>query len=200
MRSVATFSSIFLDDECHKTIINTLMLVQAGIMKEDGTVLKREIKGGVIEIGADGTPTGFLSEQAQTYVRQFMDHESLYSVDMALSNLVDIEHRMLSEGYTMYHEGWGNYFLNNNYYKALQQLDRAGKLNFVVGLPYEIESWMDMDEALGRAVEARRSQEIRLRAGDSQMDKTPSGRHSGKRNRADRPALSRRASGHRQLG
>lgn len=152
----------FLDDECHKAITNTLMLVQAGIMKEDGTVLKREIKGGVIEIGADGTPTGFLSEQAQTYVRQFMDHESLYSVDMALSNLVDIEHRMLSEGYTMYHEGWGNYFVNNNYYKALQQLDRAGKLNFVVGLPYEIESWMDMDEALGRAVEARKYASARV--------------------------------------
>ena len=145
----------FLDDECHKAITNTLMLVQAGIMKPDGTVLKREIRGGVIEIGADGTPTGFLSEQAQTYVRQFMDHESLYPVEMALSNLVDIEQRMLSEGYTMYHEGWGNYFVNNNYYKALRQLDQAGKLNFVVGLPYEIESWMDMDEALGRAVAAK---------------------------------------------
>ena len=152
----------FLDDECHKAITNTLMLVQAGIMKEDGTVLKKEIKGGVIEIGADGTPTGFLSEQAQTYVRQFMDHESLYSVDMALANLVDIEHRMLSEGYTMYHEGWGNYFVNNNYYKALQQLDQAGKLNFVVGLPYEIESWMDMDEALGRAVEAKKYASARV--------------------------------------
>lgn len=57
----------FLDDECHKAITNTLMLVHAGIMKEDGTVLKKELRGGVIEIGADGTPTGFLSEQVQTY-------------------------------------------------------------------------------------------------------------------------------------
>ena len=146
----------FLDDECHKAITNTLMLVQAGIMKEDGTVLKRELKGGVIEIGADGTPTGFLSEQAQTYVRQFIDHENLYPLDMALSNLADIEHRMLSEGYTMYHEGWGNYFVNNNYYKALRQMDEAGKLHFVAGLPYEIESWMDMDEALDRAVDAKK--------------------------------------------
>ena len=146
----------FLDDECHKAITNTLMLIHAGIMKEDGTVLKKEIRGGVIEIVADGTPTGFLSEQAQTYVRQFMDHENLYSLDMALSNLVEIEQRMLSEGYTMYHEGWGNYFVNNNYYKALEQMDKAGKLHFVAGLPYEIESWMDMDEALGRAVEAKK--------------------------------------------
>ena len=56
----------------------------------------------------------------------------------------------------MYHGGWGNYFVNTNYYQACQQLDQAGKLNFVVGLPYEIESWMDMDEALGRAVDAKK--------------------------------------------
>ena len=59
----------FLDDECHKALTNTIMLVHAGIMKEDGTVLKKEIRGGEIQIDADGTPTGFLSEQAQTYVR-----------------------------------------------------------------------------------------------------------------------------------
>ncbi|MBQ3726008.1 MAG: amidohydrolase family protein [Selenomonadaceae bacterium] len=146
----------FLDDECHKALTNTAMLVRAGIMKPDGTVLKKEIRGGVIEIGADGTPTGFLSEQAQTYVRQFIDHENLYSLDRALSNLADIEHHLLSEGYTMYHEGWGNYFVNTNYYKAAQQLDKAGKLHFVLGLPYEIESWMDVDEALARAVDAKK--------------------------------------------
>ena len=146
----------FLDDECHKAITNTLMLVHAGIMKEDGTVLKKELRGGVIEIGADGTPTGFLSEQAQTYVRQFIDHENLYSLDMALSNLADIERHILSEGYTMYHEGWGNYFVNTNYYTALQHMDQAGKLHFVAGLPYEIESGMDMDEALARAADAKK--------------------------------------------
>ena len=153
----------FLDDECHKAITNTLMLVHAGIMKEDGTVLKKELRGGVIEIGADGTPTGFLSEQAQTYVRQFIDHENLYSLDMALSNLADIERHILSEGYTMYHEGWGNYFVNTNYYKALQQMDKAGRLHFVAGLPYEIESWMDMDEALARAADAKKFASARVK-------------------------------------
>lgn len=46
--------------------------------------------------------------------------------------------------------------MNNNYYKAAQQLDKAGKLHFVLGLPYEIESWMDVDEALSRAVDAKK--------------------------------------------
>ena len=146
----------FLDDECHKALTNTAMLVKAGIMKPDGTVLKKEIRGGVIEIGTDGTPTGFLSEQAQTYVRQFIDHENLYSLDRAIANLAEIEHHMLSEGYTMYHEGWGNYFVNTNYYQAARQLDKEGKLHFVLGLPYEIESWMDVDEALTRAVDAKK--------------------------------------------
>ena len=155
----AVYSDIpvyFLDDECHKALTNTAMLVKAGIMKPDGTVLKKEIRGGVIEIGADGTPTGFLSEQAQTYVRQFIDHENLYSLDRATANLAEIEQHLLSEGYTMYHEGWGNYFVNTNYYQAAQQLDKEGKLHFVLGLPYEIESWMDVDEALTGAVDAKK--------------------------------------------
>ncbi|MBQ7733877.1 MAG: carboxylesterase family protein, partial [Synergistaceae bacterium] len=146
----------FLDDECHKALTNTLMLVNAGIMKADGTAGRTTIRGGEIQVDSNGIPTGFLSEQAQTYVRSFLDNDNLYTLDMAIANLADIEHHMLSEGYTMYTEGWGNYFVNTNYYKAAQQLDKAGKLHFVLGLPYEIESWMDMDEALARAVEAKK--------------------------------------------
>ena len=144
----------FLDDECHKALTNTLMLVHAGIMSADGTALKTEIRGGEIQTDANGIPTGFLSEQAQTYVRSFLD--DIYTLDMATANLADIERHMLSSGYTMYTEGWGNYFVNTNYYKAAQKLDEAGKLHFVLGLPYEFESWMNVDEALARAVDAKK--------------------------------------------
>ena len=146
----------FLDDECHKALANTILLVKAGIMKEDGTAGKTEIRGGEIQTDANGIPTGFLSEQAQTYVRSFLDNDNLYTLDMAIANLAEIEQHMLSEGYTMYTEGWGNYFVNTNYYKAAQQLDEAGKIHFVLGLPYEIESWMNVDEALARAVNAKK--------------------------------------------
>ena len=146
----------FLDDECHKALVNSVLLVKAGIMKEDGTVLMKEIRGGEIGIGPDGTPNGYLSEQAQTYMRSFLDNDNLYTLDMAIANIAEIEHHMLSEGYTMYHEGWGNYFVNTNYYQAVQQMDKAGKLHFVLGLPYEIESWMNVDEALSRAIDAKK--------------------------------------------
>ena len=145
----------FLDEECHKALANTILLKKAGIIKEDGTAGKTELRGGEIKVDADGMPTGLMSEQAQTYVRSFLDNDNLYTLDRAISNLEEIEQLLLSEGYTMYHEGWGNYFVNTNYYKAAQQLDQAGKLHFVLGLPYEIESWMDKDEALTRAIDAK---------------------------------------------
>ena len=146
----------FADEEAHKGLVNTLALVNAGIIKDDGTVLKREIRGGEIVMGADGKPTGYLKEQAGTYVRSFLDNENLFTVDMASVNMAEIEQSLLSEGYTMYLDGWGNYFYNNNLYKAAQQLDNAGNLHFVLGTTYEIESWMNVDDALTEAAAAKK--------------------------------------------
>ena len=146
----------FLDEECHKALGNTILLKKAGIINEDGTAGKTTLRGGEIVVDDNGMPTGLMKEQAQTYLRSFLDNDNLYTLDRALSNLAEIEQYMLSVGYTMYHGGWGNYFVNTNYYQACQQLDKVGKLHFVVGLPYEIESWMDMDEALGRAADAKK--------------------------------------------
>ena len=123
---------------------NTLALVNAGIMKADGTVLKKndDIRGGEIVMGADGTPTGLLKEQAGTYTRSFLDNDNLFSVDVAKETMQKIENHLLSEGYTMYIDGWGNYFYTDNLYKAAQQMDKAGDMQFVLGLTYEFESWM----------------------------------------------------------
>ena len=80
----------FLDDECHKALTNTLMLKKAGIINEDGTAGRTEIRGGEIGVDANGIPNGFLSEQAQTYARSFLDTENLYPLDRAISNLAAI--------------------------------------------------------------------------------------------------------------
>ena len=148
----------FADDEGHKGLANTLMLVKAGIMKEDGTVLKKggDIRGGEIVMGEDGTPTGFLKEQAGTYTRSFIDTEKLYPVDIAKVVIQKTQEHLLAEGYTMYIDGWGNYFFNDNFFKAAQQMDQAGKMNFVLGLTYEIESWMNVEEHLKKAVDVQK--------------------------------------------
>ena len=146
----------FADEEGHKGLANTLSLVNAGIMKEDGTVLKTEIRGGEIEMGADGTPTGFLKEQAGTYTRSFLDNEKLFTVDTAKAVMVKIQEQLLAEGYTMYTDGWSNYFYNNNFYRAARQMDESGEMHFVLGTNYELESWMDVEAALEMADEVRK--------------------------------------------
>ena len=146
----------YADEEGHKGLANSIMLVKAGIMKEDGTLLKKEIRGGEIGIGADGTPNGFLAEQAGTYVRSFMDYEYVLSVDMAKANMSMIQEMLLSEGYTMYLDGYSTYFFNESLFKAAQQIDQAGDLHFVLGTTYELDSWMDVDDVLAKACEAKK--------------------------------------------
>lgn len=153
----------FADEEAHKGLANSILLVQAGIMKEDGTPLKRDIQGSEIVIGTDGTPTGLLKEQAGSYTRSFLDNESLFSVDIAKANMANIEQQLLSEGYTMYIDGWSSYFFNTSFYQAAQQMDKAGDMHFVLGLAYEIDSWMDIEAVLKKAADAKKYASTRVK-------------------------------------
>ena len=146
----------FADEENHKALVNTILLVKAGIMKEDGTILKRDIRGGEIVIGADGTPTGLLFEQASTYVRSFLDNESLFSIDMAKSSMAKTQELLLSEGYTMYLDGYSSYFFNDIYYRAARQMEKSGNLHFILGLSYEFDSWMNIDKFLEKAINVKK--------------------------------------------
>ena len=148
----------FADDEGHKGLANTLCLVKAGIMKADGTVLKKDkdIRGGEIVMGPDGTPTGFLKEQAGTYVRFSLDTERLYPLDVAKVVVKKIQEQLLSEGYIMYIDGWGNYFNNINFFKAAHEADKAGEMNMILGLTYETDSWGNVDEALSKALDVQK--------------------------------------------
>ena len=148
----------FADDEGHKGLANTLCLVRAGIMKADGTVLKRDkdIRGGEIVMGPDGTPTGFLKEQAGTFVRFSLDTERLYPLDVAKVVVKKVQEQLLSEGYIMYIDGWGNYFNNINFFKAAHEADKAGEMNMILALTYETDSWGNVEEALSKAVEVQK--------------------------------------------
>ncbi len=146
----------FADDEGHKGLVNTISLVNAGIMKEDGSVLRTKVRGGEIVMGPDGTPTGFLKEQAGTFVRSFLDNDNLFTVDTAKATIGKIQDQILPEGYTMYMDGWSSYFYNDHFYQAARQVDEAGDLHMILGLSYEIESWMDVDETLAKADDVRK--------------------------------------------
>lgn len=146
----------FADEEGHKGLANTKALVLAGIMDEEGTVLKKDkdIRGGEIVMDSDGEPSGLLLEQAGTYVRRALDNDNLYTVAIAKQNIDSIQKQLLAEGYTMYMDGWSNYFFNDHFYQAAQQLDNDGKLNCVIGMSHEIESWMTANDEITKATKS----------------------------------------------
>ncbi len=146
----------FADEEGHKGIANTILLKKAGLIKEDGTAGKTEVRGGEIVLDAKGIPTGYVKEQAGTYVRSFLDNEYLFSVDVAKDNMAKIQKTLLSEGYTMYQDGYTSYFFNDNFYKAAQQMDQAGDMHFVLGTAWELDSWMDVDKTLEKAAATKK--------------------------------------------
>lgn len=146
----------FADDEGHKGLANTLCLQNAGILDKDGKPLMKEdgIRGGEIVMN-NGDPTGLLKEQAGTYVRYQLENDKLYTVDMAKQNLKEIERYLHSVGYTMYMDGWSNYYNNTNAYQAATQLDNSKDLHIILGMSYEIESWNNLFEAIKAAKEAK---------------------------------------------
>ena len=74
-----------------------------------------------------------------------------------------IQEQLLSEGYTMYLDGYSTFFFNENFYKAAQQMDQAGDMHFVLGTSYEMDSWMDVDEMLTKASEAKKYASTRVK-------------------------------------
>ncbi len=150
----------FADEEGHKGLANTICLVKAGILSADGKALKKgtDIRGGEIMVDADGIPNGFVKEQAGTYVRSALDNDNLYTVDVAAGDIVKIQERLLKNGYTMYMDGWSNYFFNDNFFKAAKQMDEAGDLHIIAGLSHEIESWAadTLSNAIATALDSKR--------------------------------------------
>ncbi|MBQ7471336.1 MAG: amidohydrolase family protein [Prevotella sp.] len=88
----------FADEEGHKGIANTILLKKARIINEDGTAGKTEVRGGEIVLDADGMPTGYVKEQAGTYVRSLLDNEKLFSVDVAKQMFLENERGSISVG------------------------------------------------------------------------------------------------------
>lgn len=84
-------------------------------------------------------------------MRSFLDNEYIFSADIAKKNLVDIQKQLLSEGYTMYMDGYTTYFFNESFFKAAQEMDKAGDMQLVLGTTYEIDSWMNVDDVMAKA-------------------------------------------------
>lgn len=159
--SICPNKAIFINDsEVHKALVNTRCLVEAGVLSEDGRLLVSKVVGGQIELDKDSLPTGFLSEQANTYVRAHVPgFGQLVTASVARAAIEQTQRQLLSQGYTAYVDGWANQWYNDIYYRTLCSMDKKGLLHFNVGLAYEIESWAyeQIDDQIQTALKYRRN-------------------------------------------
>ena len=146
------------DSEGHKSLANSVCLRNAGIIDDEGNVLKGEIRGGEIRKDADGKPDGLLLEQAVAYVRnRGLDFNEILSDSIATQAILLSQQMLLANGYVAYMDGWSNYFGNLRYYDVADKLDAKGKLHILLGLSYEFDSSCeDVDAELARAFEGRK--------------------------------------------
>lgn len=129
------------DSEGHKGLANTACMRNAGIIKDDGTLAIKQIKGGEIVVDAQNRPTGLLKEQAGTYCKlKGIDFNTLLDKETALKTVQNVCSSLQSKGIISYMDGWSNYYGNTRFYEAANELDKNGKLNICLGLSYEIES------------------------------------------------------------
>ena len=63
----------------------------------------------------------------------------------------------------MYLDGYSSYFFNDNFYKAAQQMDKAGDMHFVLGTTWELDSWMDVDKTLDKAAATKKYESEHIR-------------------------------------
>mgnify|MGYP003308214889 FL=1 len=146
------------DSEGHKSLANSVCLRNAGIIDDDGNVLKGEVRGGDICKDANGKPNGLLLEQAVAYVRnRGLNFDEILTDEVASQAILMSQQMLLANGYVSYMDGWSNFFGTPRYYEVANKLDAAGKLNLLLGMSYEFDSSCeDVDTELAKAFEGKK--------------------------------------------
>ncbi len=144
------------DSEGHKAIVNTKCLMNAGIIRPDGTctIKPDAIRGGIIFLDENNMPTGLLSEQAVPYVcYNGIDYDALAPLDMYKQSALAAQEMMLSMGYTNALEALATKSGPTGLYKACKALDTEGLLKMQIMAAYGIDSYNDYKKEIQKAKE-----------------------------------------------
>ena len=139
---------LLVNSEGHSALANSACMKKAGIIDDEGRVLRDSIRGGRIEFDAEGRPTGLFHEQAATYLRLHgIDFNELLTDQIAAEVLERTADTLHALGITSYMDGWSNYFGTDVFPRVARRLDKEGRLGMNLGVSYEIESSTDNLEA-----------------------------------------------------
>lgn len=128
--------------DLHSGWCNTKCLEMAGVLKEECAV-----QG--VERDETGTATGFIKDEACSYVRNMVFGE-IEGYDAAVLEAQAILH---AKGYTMLLDPWSNFDGTAAMFDAVNRADQEGLLNMVVFESYCVNTYDNYDEAVATAAD-----------------------------------------------
>ena len=144
---ITTEIPIFLTGfDHHSTLVNTCAMINAGIVDEDGNIIRKQIAGGFMYRDDEGKLNGVFSERAISLLQGPGLNNKMRPTSAQISQGIDnMQQYLLSSGITNIIEGWTNNYSadDESLFQALATMDWDKKLQLNVSLTYEIEPWYD---------------------------------------------------------
>lgn len=128
----------------HSTLVNTRAMINAGIVDEDGNVLRDHIAGGFMYRDEEGRLNGVFAERAISLLCGPGLNNKMRPTSAQISQGIEnMQRYLLSVGITNIIEGWANNYNadDESLFQALATMDRYHQLHLNVSLTYEIEPW-----------------------------------------------------------
>lgn len=127
----------------HSTVVNTRAMVNAGIVDEDGNVLRDRIAGGFMYRDDEGKLNGVFAERAISLLQgPGLDGRMRPTSEQITRGIDNMQQYLHSVGITSIIEGWTNYYDKDDesLFQALTALDKEDKLHLNVSLTSR-KSW-----------------------------------------------------------
>lgn len=133
----------------HSTLVNTRAMINAKIVDEKDSVIRKSIAGGFMYRDDEGKLNGVFAERAISLLQGPGLNHKMHPTSTQISDGIDeMQKYLLSVGITNIIEGWANNYGadDESLFKVLTSLDRKNKLNLNVSLTYEIEPWYNNND------------------------------------------------------
>ena len=148
--AITTEIPVFLPGFDHRSaLVNTRAMINAGILDENGNVLRNHISGGYIYHDDKGKPNGVFAERATSLLQgPGLDNKMHPTSAQILQGIENMQQYLHSAGITNIIEGWTNNYSvdDESLFQALTATDGNNKLQLNVSLTYEIEPWYNNND------------------------------------------------------
>ena len=136
----------------HSAFVNTRAMINAGILNENGDVIRNHIAGGFMYRDDQNNLNGVFAERAISLLQGPGLNNKMRPTSAQISQGIEkLQHYLLSSGITNIIEGWTNNYSvdDESLFQALATMDWDKKLHLNVSLTYEIEPWFNNNYPFG---------------------------------------------------